>query len=252
MIARWASLHLLWAGCLARIVAPRRDGLFKLLLGLVTGSQQVAGQRKLVRLGVLFVGQKLLEALRRVVVTSAGDVRLCDVEMRLAGQLVFGKAAQKSPQRGHAAAEVLVVARRRHAEGARELKRGFRNARVLAVAVGRQQVLPSATRLHRTLQAQFTLALPEAGFNIELAAGMVLDERRERLAGLLQIIEVLVAFADAQFDLELLVLAGDQFERLLIEIQRLGVVGLLVRLFRLEVQVGELQINIGDFLFAIG
>ena len=81
---------------------------------------------------------------------------------------------------------------------------------------------------------------------------MVLDELLEQRGRLGRLAEVLLALADEQFDLDLLLRLRPGFQGLLVELQGLGVVGLLLFLGRLEVGVGKFQVDVGDLLLAIG
>ena len=67
-----------------------------------------------------------------------------------------------------------------------------------------------------------------------------------------RLVEVLLALADQELDLDLLLRLGPGLQGLLVELQGLGVVGLLLFLGRLEVGVGKLQVDVGDLLLAIG
>src|SRR5207253_2214555 len=61
----------------------------------------------------------------------------------------------------------------------------------------------------------------------------------------------LQALADAKFDLDLLLGLRAGIEGFLVELQGLGVVWLLLFLGRLEIAVGEFQINIRKLLLAL-
>ena len=82
--------------------------------------------------------------------------------------------------------------------------------------------------------------------------GMVLDELLEQRGRFGRLAEVLLALADEQLDLDLLLRLGPGLQGLLVELQGLGVVGLLLFLGRLEVGVGKFQVDVGDLLLAIG
>ena len=159
----------------------------------------------------------------------------------------------KGPQRGHAQVQLLVVARVGDVPGAGQIELGLGDAGRLRIddtspagparPAGPRGRLPSASR-HSPRRKRASMS--------KRLSRMVLDELLVKRGRLGQACRVLLALADQQLDLDPLLRLRARLQRLLVELQGLGVVGLLVFLGRLEVVVGEFQVDVGDLLLAVG
>ena len=92
----------------------------------------------------------------------------------------------------------------------------------------------------------------EAGFNIQGAVRVLLDELLVTLGSLGHVLQVLVTLSDQQFHLDSLFRLGTNFQRLVVKLQGFVVVGFLLFLGRLEVSVSELQVDVGNLLLPLG
>ena len=80
---------------------------------------------------------------------------------------------------------------------------------------------------------------------------MVLDELAEQSNRLVPLLQFLVALGDTQFDTPPLLELRTDGRRLAVELQRLLEVGVLLLLGRVEIRVGEFQVDVGHLLLAV-
>ncbi len=237
---------------LGQELTPGGEGQRVVLLRLIGTAQQVLGLRQLLALAAAGIGQKLLQGGRGIGRAAAVHIALGDFQVGPAGVGVLGEAFQECPQRGGAEVQLLVVLRVGDVPGSRQVELGIGQAWRLRIDVLGQQVLPHPPRLAGVAFRQAAGAQSPTGLDIQRARGVVLAELLEERGRGCPLIEVLLALADEQFDLDLPLRLGPGFQGLLVELQGLGVIGFPIFLGRLEVGVGKLQVDVGNLLLAIG
>ena len=238
-------------GVFNEVFLPGGEGLGEFLLQLVRHAQEASGIGHLLAVLVAVVGQEPREALHRVFVPPAMNVALGDLEVGQAGQLVLGKTLGERFQRGGAQAQLLVALRLGNPPGAGEVIARLGDPLRLRVGVLGQQVLPGPPGLLEVPFGQPALAQAIAGFDVQRAVGVLLDELLVQARRLAVVPQFLLALGYQEFHLGPLFRLGTHVQRLLVELHRLLVVGLVLLLGRLEVVLGKLQVDVGDLLLPV-
>ena len=249
---------------LGQILPPGRQGLGEFLLQLVRTAQQVAGLGHLLAVLVPLLSQELLKRRHRVLVTAPVYVALGNFQVGLAGQLVIRIPLDERHQCRGAQAQLLVVLRLRNLPRPRKLEGGLRDplppiggaascpTEWAGVGVLGQQVLPGPSRLFQLPFRQPALAQPVACLDVQRAVGVILDKLLKQARRRTVLLQVLLTLGHEQLHLGPLLGLRPHLQRLPVELQGLLVVRFVLFLGRLEVRVGELQIDIRDLLLPIG
>ena len=154
-------------------------------------------------------------------------------------------------ERRDAQVQILIGRRIGNAVGQRQIVSRLGDPLRRRIGVRGEQVLPGAAGVLRFRLRQLHFAQPEAGLDFGRVVGMILDELGIPLGRFGQLIQKLIAASHLQLDLDPPSPGRHVGQCLEIEVERLLVVGLMLHVvFRLEIAVGEFQINLGQLILA--
>ena len=157
---------------------------------------------------------------------------------------------QEGLQAGDAQGQFIVRRGGGNRVGEREIECGLGDPFGFHAGMRSQQVLPDAPCFGSIAGGQKRLAQPIAGFDDQLAGRMFDDELAKAGDRLLILPQSLIALSDLQFDLGPGFWLGARLQRLIEEFEGFGVIRGFGLVAGFEVRAGELQINVGDFLFS--
>ncbi len=179
-------------------------------------------------------------------------VAACDQQISLASQFVIGilfdEAAQsRDPQ-------IEVDARRRlwQLKSQRQVVGSFRDERRGGVLMRGEQVLPSPPRLVVLALLKLALSQTKPRLDVQFVVRVLLDKLGETFDGFVPILQVLEALPDEQFGFGPCLRIGSHLDRFFKKREGLLIVGGFRFVVGLEIAMGELQVDVGDLLFAVG